>query len=60
MLVETKGDIPTTFMHALEDNKRLNSENQKLMDEVLFLNDEVEKLKNLLRQSKDQQTFIGR
>ena len=40
MLVETKGDIPTTFMHALEDNKRLNSENQKLMDEVLKLNDE--------------------
>ena len=60
MLVETKGDIPTTFMHALEDNKRLNSENQKLMEEVVKLNDEIEKLKILLRQAQDQQTFNGR
>ena len=67
MLAETKGDIPTTFMHAFEDIKRLNYENQKRMDDNVKLTDENEKLideneklKNLLRQFQGQQTFNGR
>ena len=37
MLVETKGDIPTTFMHAFEDIKRLTNENEELKKEIAQL-----------------------
>ena len=69
MLVETKGDIPTTFMHAFEDNKRLTNEiehfkkvtkdysevNKNLIDE----NEQLKKDNAQLRQAMSQMTFTG-
>ena len=53
MLIETKGDIPNTFKHALTDIKRLTNENEKLQkitkdySQVKQLIDENEQVKKL-------------
>ena len=55
MLVETKGDIPNTFMHAFEDNKRLTNEIEhfqkvtKDYSEVKKIIDENEQLKKVTK-----------
>ena len=65
MLVETKGDIPNTFMHAFEDNKRQTNEiehlkkitkdysevNKKVIDENAQLKKEIAQLRQALSQT---------
>ena len=59
MLIETKGAIPNTFMHALQDNVRLTQENEQLQkitkdsSQIKQLIDENEQVKKLVKE-KDQ------
>ena len=60
MLIKTKGAIPNTFMHALQDNLRLTNEVEKLRkntnDEsaVKKLIDENEQVKKLAKLKEEE------
>ena len=68
LLIKTKGAIPNSYMHALNDNLRQANEIEQLKkitkdySQVKKLIDEMEELKKenaQLKQEKDHQAFTG-
>ena len=68
LLIETKGAIPNSYMHALNDIKKLTNENEQLQKitkdytQVKKLIDENEQIKKdyaQLKEAMDQLTLVG-